>query len=156
MNIFFPPFQERVFIFFFIVGAVLGLAYDLLKVKRRLFFCSNVVLLFDDIIYSLICSVILMISVFVFNNGIVRWFEFVMSGFGFVFYRFTFSRLVLTIMFFVIDCFRKCLTILILTFALPLKHLFSKLSSPLILYNKRKTAISKILSFIKHLSPLRK
>ena len=152
MNIFFPPFQDRVFIFFFIIGVALGIIYDLFKIKRRLFGQNIVGLFIDDIVFSFLSCIIVLVSVFVFNNGIVRWFEFVMCMCGFIIYRITLSKLLLTIFYCVIDSFRRALKQLAAILFLP----FYKTAFPLFRFCYRMIYKKSIFFYIKSLSPLRK
>ena len=120
MTIFFPPHQEIAILFLVITGFVCGIFYDVLAVKRKLVGEQYVFLLFDDIIFVLFSVILFLISVFVVNNGIVRWYEFMGFLVRFVFYKLTLSRIVMYIFTrLIIFCkfvFIKFLGVLIKTF----------------------------------------
>lgn len=95
MNILFSPNQHIVIAGMFVVGFFLGFIYDLLKIKRIVFGSCFLVLFIDDILFSFFSLFAFMLSAFVLNSGIVRWFELFCLIFGFVVYRLSISRLVI-------------------------------------------------------------
>ena len=112
MNIFYPPNQEFIFLSFFIVGIILGIIYDIFKVKRKLFGFNTVTLFVDDFLYSLLCLVFVITCVFVFNNGIIRWYEFLMCAFGFLLYKATASKVVIYVMFSIIEYIHRVIKLI--------------------------------------------
>ena len=113
MNIFFPPDQEVVFFSFLILGLLLGFVYDLFVVKRKLFFDGLIWCLVDDIIFVVICGIFFLITAFIVNNGIIRWYEFLCCIIGFALYKNTVSKLILKIFGYVIDFIHRIVLVII-------------------------------------------
>ena len=105
MNILFPPHQEYVLLMMLFTGFVIGIIYDIFEFKRRLFPFLNFYIFIDDILFTVISAVIFIISVFVFNNGIVRWYEYFLLAFGFFLYKSTLSHIVLLAFGYIADRF---------------------------------------------------
>ena len=57
----------------------------------------------DDITFSFVSICTFIVSTFLFNYGVVRWYAAVTGLIGFTVYRFTLSRLVIVIMVYVIN-----------------------------------------------------
>ena len=106
MNILFPPHQEYVLLMMLFTGFVIGIIYDIFEFKRRLFPFLNFYIFIDDILFTVISAVIFIISVFVFNNGIVRWYEYFLLAFGFFLYKSTLSHIVLLAFGYIADSIR--------------------------------------------------
>lgn len=159
MSIFYPPNQHYVFFLLFVVGFVLGMIYDLFRIKRRLFGFNKAVLFIDDFLYSLICLILILVAVFVTNNGIIRWYEFLMCFSGMFLYLCTLSKLVLFILLGISDLIRHLVIKLFGVVIFPLKIIYSfllnsfRVSYVYLHYFKNK----RIIYFtIFQLSPLRK
>ncbi len=95
MNIFYPPNQDRVFIVMFFLGLLLGVLYDMFKIKRHIITTKGFLLIIDDILFSTLSIVLFLLAVFIVNNGAFRWFEPFSCLVGFYVYRATVSRPVL-------------------------------------------------------------
>ncbi len=95
MNIFFPPHQEIVAITTLIIGVIIGIFYDALVIKRMLLGSGKAVVFIDDMLFMLVSSVVFVMTVFVTNNGVIRWYEFLCCILGFTIYKLTLSKLVL-------------------------------------------------------------
>lgn len=108
MYIFYAPNQELVFLYSLFVGVILGILYDIFRIKRE-FFGSNRALLFvDDVIYMLFCSIILILGILKVNSGKLRWYELLCPAAGFIVYRFTISKIVIKFFFFLSRTIKKC------------------------------------------------
>lgn len=131
MYIFYPEGQYFVFIYSLLFGVILGIIYDIFKVKRIIFSCNNVILFFDDILYFLLSSVLLTIGIFNINNGNIRWYEILPCILGFVLERCTLSLLIMKI-FIIIAKIIKRIIKLVLKFAdflfFPIRKLYTYLS----------------------------
>lgn len=103
MNIFFPPYQEKIISVMLILGVILGVVYDLFKVKRHIFGSKYVFVFIDDVLFSVSSVTAFLMSVFIVNNGIFRWFEAFLCFIGFLLYRVLLSRILLRCMYTVAD-----------------------------------------------------
>lgn len=124
MSIFFPPHQEYVLILMMLTGVVIGVLFDIFEIKRRMSLNSRLVIYFDDILFTFFSAVIFIISVFVFNNGILRWYEFIFCLLGFVLYKLTLSRLLLTVFGFIADNIKKAFMLIFNFILVVFKRIF--------------------------------
>ncbi len=102
MKIYYPDGQMLAVLYFFVVGAFLGVIYDVFKLKREAFGKGSVVLFFDDLLFMAITTLVLVVCVFKVNSGRLRWYELAFTGVGFFVYRKTLSKLVMLLFVFVI------------------------------------------------------
>lgn len=107
MSIFFPPYQELLFLFFAALGLILGVIYDAFSVKRILLGSNAVICFIDDLIFMFVSGCLFLIMAFLFNNGIIRWYEFFSCLMGFFIYKLTVSRLVMLVMSFAVKFIKR-------------------------------------------------
>ena len=86
-----------VFAYFFLLGIILGLLYDLFKLFRN-FIANNALIFFSDILYFVICSLLTFILSVYINSGIIRGFIFQGEFFGFIMYKYIFGGIILKFM----------------------------------------------------------
>ena len=82
-----------VFAYFFLLGIFLGLLYDLFKIFR-IIIAKNSFIFFMDILYFVICSLVTFVLCIFINSGITRGFIFQGEFFGFITYKYIFSRII--------------------------------------------------------------
>ena len=98
MYIFYPEGQGVVFLYSLIFGFFLACVFDVFKAKRILFKCKSIVIFFDDLIFCILSSLLLLIYIYNVYSGSVRWFEFIPCVCGFCIQRFTVSRFLITLL----------------------------------------------------------
>lgn len=81
-----------IFIYFFLLGIILGLIYDFFKILR-IFIQRNIFIFFIDILYFIICSLFTFVLLVYLNSGIIRCFIFQAEFFGFILYKYTFNKI---------------------------------------------------------------
>lgn len=88
-------FQDRggAFLYSFLVGAFIGLLYDLFRVSRVLLGRGRLKVFFEDLVFCLMSAVVLCVFVFNTTMGMVRLFAFCGVAVGFFLYYFTLGRL---------------------------------------------------------------
>ncbi len=150
MNIFFPPNQDRVFVVMFFLGLLLGVIYDMFKIKRHIITTNKWLLIIDDVIFSILSIILFLLTVFIVNNGVLRWFEPFMCFVGLSIYRMTISRLVLKCAYFVSDILtgiiKFALRILVFPIMLLIKTLNKHILKPSIVIMFRKKQQHRITS----------
>ncbi len=95
MSILFHPHQQYVFLGMLVFGIAAGIFYDLLSVKRLFLGSSFLACFIDDVLFSFGAWVIFIVSTFLLNSGVVRWYGIASYLFGFMMYKATVSRLVI-------------------------------------------------------------
>lgn len=142
-----------------VMGVILGMLYDVFRVKRRLFGSNALVLFFDDLIFSMLALTCFLFTVFVVNNGIFRWFEVFFCLVGFCLYSATISKIVIAIFFWVADLLRAVVKKIIFVIFYPIRFAFKSVCSlmkPVInMYNSKRTEY-KIVSCYSKLTSIGK
>lgn len=85
--------QEQIFIFFFIIGIIIGFIFDIFRVIRKSFKTTDFITLIEDIIFLLISSILIIGSIIKINGGEVRFYLFLGIFLGGLIYSLTISNL---------------------------------------------------------------
>lgn len=91
--------QEQIFIFFFIIGIVIGLLYDIFRVIRKSFKTPDSITLIQDLTFIIISSFIIISGIIKLNSGEVRLFLFLGIFFGILIYLLTISNFCVIILY---------------------------------------------------------
>ena len=89
--------QALIFLYSFISGALIGLLYDLFRIKRRFIKTSNLIVNIEDIIYWILVVVILLLNAYISNDGEIRGYIIIGTILGVVIYIVALSKVVLTV-----------------------------------------------------------
>lgn len=87
--------QASLFLIFVINGIVIGLVFDIFRILRKSFKTSDIITTFEDILFWIITGIIILYSIFVFNDGEIRFFMFIGIILGAMLYMFLISRYVI-------------------------------------------------------------
>jgi spore cortex biosynthesis protein YabQ len=68
--------QEQIFIFFFIIGIIIGIFFDIFRVIRKSFKTTDIITFFEDLVFLLASSVLIIFSILKINGGEVRFYLF--------------------------------------------------------------------------------
>ena len=104
----------EILLYSFLLGIFLGAVYDWFRIRRRLFsiksakkneskehtikridLIEDIIIFFEDVLYGIICSVVVCIFLFYINHGRFRFISLLGEGIGFLVYYKTVGRLVL-------------------------------------------------------------
>lgn len=85
--------QEQIFIFFFIIGLILGIIFDFFRVLRKNIKTSDTVTFIEDFLFIIISLILITIGILKLNNGIIRFYLFIGIFFGILTYSLTISKL---------------------------------------------------------------
>ena len=66
--------QINVFLIFVVNGLIIGILFDFFRILRKSFITKDIVTYFQDIIFWILTGVLILYSIFVFNNGEIRLF----------------------------------------------------------------------------------
>lgn len=101
--------QEQIFIFFFIIGIIIGFIFDIFRVIRKSFKTTDFITLIEDIIFLLISSILIIGGIIKINGGEVRFYLFLGIFLGGLIYSLTISNLYVIIFYeFVKICKKIC------------------------------------------------
>lgn len=99
--------QANLFLIFTLDGILIGLLFDIFRILRKSFKTADIVTYIEDTIFWLLTGTIILYSIFVFNNGEIRFFMFIGLLLGVAFYLLLFSKYVINISVIVIDIVKK-------------------------------------------------
>ena len=84
--------QEQIFIFFFIVGIIIAILFDIFRVFRKNFKTPDILTYFQDILFLIISGIFMLYSVIKLNNGEIRFYLFIAVFLGILIYSLTISK----------------------------------------------------------------
>ena len=99
--------QEQVFIFFFIIGVIIGIFFDMFKVLRKAFKTSDLFTFIEDCIFLLGSSILIILGILKLNSGEIRFFLFLGIFFGILSYSLTISNLCVIILYTFVEVCKK-------------------------------------------------
>ena len=104
------------FFYFIIVGIVLSIIFDIFRILRRTIKTSDIVTNIEDILFCFITGIIILLSIYYFNNGELRLYIFVGILMGLTIYMIFISRFFIKINVIMINFIKKILYLLIKPF----------------------------------------
>lgn len=99
--------QAGLFLMFVLDGIVIGIIFDFFRILRKSFLTGNIVTAIEDIIFWILTGGIILYTVFVFNNGIIRGYMFLGVFCGILIYLMTFSKFFIKINVTIISFIKK-------------------------------------------------
>lgn len=85
--------QEQIFIFFFIIGIIIGILFDFFRVIRKSFKTTDVSTFTQDLIFLIISGYLIITGIIKINGGEVRLFLFLGILFGLTIHLLTISNI---------------------------------------------------------------
>ena len=113
--------QGIVFLFSCVVGVLLGAFYDVFRILRVAFKPKWVVVFFQDIIFCVVSSLVIILSIYYTNSGQVRLFGLTGCFLGFVLYHLTIGKFIMFISTKIIEFIRRLLRVIYNLTVRPLK-----------------------------------
>ena len=110
-----------VFCVFVSVGILVGLLFDLFRISRKSFKTTDVITYIEDIIFWILTGILILYTVFKFNNGEIRGFIFLGIILGTIFYLLLFSKVFINISVKIINIIKKILIIIFKIIIYPIK-----------------------------------
>jgi len=80
------------FIYFIITGMILSIVFDIFRILRRSFKTSDIITNIEDVLFGLITGIIILSSLFLFNNGELRLYLFIGIAVGIIIYLLLISK----------------------------------------------------------------
>lgn len=120
--------------YFISVGIIIGSIFDIFRIWRKTIHTSDIITNIQDILFCLITGIIIIISIFYFNNGELRLFIFIGIITGTILYMLLISKYIMAISIKIINFIKKIVHLLMQPF--------------IILINFTKKLIFRPISFI--------
>lgn len=116
--------QANLFLIFVVDGIVIGLIFDIFRILRKSFKTSDIITTIEDILFWIITGMIVLYSIFIFNNGEIRFFMFIGMFLGILLYMFLLSTFIMKISIKIVTILKK-ITVFILKIAIfPIQSLY--------------------------------
>ena len=154
--------QAIIFLIFITIGIIIGIVFDIFRIFRKTFNTPDIVTYIEDIIFWLLTGLIIIYSIFVFNNGEIRLYMFLAVILGCLIYMLLFSKFIINICVKILTTIIKILRRIISIISIPiitiirfLKNKFFKPISFIIINFKKMfknfiNQIKKIFKFSRH------
>ena len=78
--------QAMLFLLFALDGVIIGILFDFFRILRRRFSTGNILTALEDVIFWISTGLILLYSIFVYNNGVIRGYMFLGAFCGITLY----------------------------------------------------------------------
>ena len=127
--------QAYIFFIFILNGFLIGLIFDIFRILRQSFKTKDFITYIEDIIFWVITGILILNSIFKFNNGEIRGYIFIGIIIGTILYLLLFSKLFIRINVLIINLLKKAIYYVLIV---PIKSIISFL----------KTILLKPISFI--------
>lgn len=114
--------QAYLFLIFIANGIIIGILFDFFRILRRAFKTSDLITYIEDLLFWILTGIIILYSIFIFNNGEVRLFIFLAIAIGVLVYILLFSTYVIKVNVTVINFLKKLLINLFNFLNIPFKY----------------------------------
>ena len=101
--------QAYLFLIFIINGILIGILFDFFRILRISFNTRDIITYIEDFIFWILTGVIILYSIFTFNNGEIRLFMFLAIAIGIISYIIVLSKHIVKTSVFIINYIKKYL-----------------------------------------------
>ena len=118
--------QNQIYLFyiFLLTGILIGMLFDIFRIMRKSFKTSDFATIMQDILFWLFASVLLMYTVFKFNNGEIRSYVIFGIAIGLIAYLVLFSKIVIEVSVVIIEFIKKIIKSVVNIVLYPIKLFF--------------------------------
>ena len=120
------------FFIFIILGIIISFIFDIFRILRKKFKTSNFITYIEDILFWILTGILILYSIWFFNNGEIRIFIFLGIIVGILLYIFTLSNIIVKI-------FSTIFSYIIRILIIPFKTMYSIISKIFIKFTKKLT-----------------
>lgn len=124
--------EVYIFLIMVLLGATSVFLFDLFRIMRKLIKMSTALVAVTDFVFWIIFSVIIVGGIVYFNNGSLRWYEFIGMILGAIIYFGVLSRPIMFVFIKIIDLFAKFIGYILKILLTPLIFLYKILFRPII------------------------
>ena len=113
--------QAYIFTIFILNGFLTGLLFDFFRILRKSFKTPDIITYIQDIAFWIIAGIVLVFTIFKFNNGELRSYIFIGIILGVSIYMLVFSKIFIKVSVLIINFVKKIISIIIIK---PIKIIF--------------------------------
>ena len=115
--------QAYLFGIFVINGILIGLLFDFFRILRKSFKTNDFITYVEDIVFWILTGIILLYSIFLFNNGEIRLFMLIAVLLGLIIYMLSISRYIIKVNVKIINLFKTIILKIISIILIPFKYI---------------------------------
>lgn len=112
--------QAYIFLIFILNGLIIGILFDIFRIMRKSFKTSDFGTNLQDILFWIFTGLILLYSIFKFNNGELRAYIFLGVFLGALLYMLLFSKIFIKVNLFIVNIIKQVLKYI---FIIPIKYI---------------------------------
>lgn len=117
--------QAYLFLIFILNGVLIGIIFDIFRILRKSFKTPNFITYIEDILFWIISAIIILYSLFIFNNGQFRGYIFIGIFFGIAIYMLFFSKFIINFSVKIISFVKKTISFIFKIISFPIKIIFN-------------------------------
>ena len=111
------------FFYFILTGVILSIVFDIFRILRRSFKTSDIVTNIEDVLFGVITGGVILVSIFLFNNGEIRLYIFIGIFIGILLYMIFISKYFIKINVAIINFIKKTFILLIKPYIVLFKYI---------------------------------
>lgn len=116
--------QAYLFLIFIANGIIIGILFDFFRILRKAFKTSDMITYIEDLLFWVLTGIIMLYSIFSFNNGEIRLFMFLAIAIGVLVYILLFSAYVIKINVTIINFLKNIIMKIFDFLSIPFKYLY--------------------------------
>ena len=116
--------QLTSFIIFSIIGVIVSIIFDVFRILRKTFRTPDIITYIEDIIFWIATGLIILFSIFLFNNGELRLYIFIGIIIGIVLYMLFISKYFIKFNVFIINLIKNIIAKILHIILKPIKHIY--------------------------------
>ena len=116
--------QAYLFFIFIINGIIIGMLFDFFRILRKSFKTSDFITYIEDSLFWVLTGVVILYSIFIFNNGEIRFFMFLGIILGLIIYMFLFSSYIVKINVIIIRIIKKIILKILKILIFPIDYVY--------------------------------
>lgn len=122
--------QMKIFAVFILDGLLIGLLFDFFRIIRKTIKTPNIITYIQDIIFWILTGILIIYTIFVYNNGQIRLYMFLAIAIGVLIYFITISKKILNVVLNIIEFMKKVIKLIIKPLQIiiqPARHIYNKI-----------------------------
>lgn len=119
--------QLSSFIIFTIIGVIISIIFDIFRILRKTFKTPDLITYIEDIIFWILTGLIVLFSIFLFNNGELRLYIFIGIIIGIVLYMLFISKYFIRFNVCIINLIKNIIAKILHIILKPIKNIYSLL-----------------------------
>ena len=116
--------QAYLFLIFTINGIIIGILFDFFRILRKSFKTSDIITYVEDLLFWILTGIIILYSIFTFNNGEIRLFIFLAIAIGVIAYMLLLSPYVIKVNVLIIKFLKNIITRIFNFLSIPFKYIY--------------------------------